>query len=179
MPAVWSSRHKLVLEWWADVQERDKAYREVCEQIEKETGRAIVLRTGFGDEWPMGLSKHSYNEDPPEGWKLGWGKRDSGFFEPRARGKGSSEAIATMKRVQDVYVRVRHEAHERFGVPEFQMFGLHAISPGFELLNGRLYVTFGEYDFDPDDDHKITTFFSPSRLSNYHRAKEKAAEEVA
>lgn len=187
MPAAWSSDHPDVLAWWEAVQKRDRAYRRFCRKVEREQKRGIYVSTGFGDDRVIGLASHSYRENAPRGWKFGNGKRESGFFEPRVAPRNKDEkaaceeAQALIKKLNDKHVSVRKECHDRFGTPVFQMFGLHAISPGLALIDGRLWLTFGEYDYEPampDDDGnpsvKMTDYFKPEKLSAYHKAREDA-----
>lgn len=181
MPAAWSSDHPDVLAWWADLEKRERSYVRLCRKVERETGRRVVLRTGFGDESVMGLSKHRYNEDPPPGWKFGWGDRKHDFFEPRATPRkgveneavACAQAAALIKKLNDKRPSPRKECHDRFGTPVFQMFGLSACSPGFALLDGRLWIVFGDHDYEPPKASEMTKFFKAEKLSAYHAACEK------
>lgn len=71
---------------------------------------------------------------------------------------------------------VRKECHDRFHTPVFQMFGTHAISPGFFEHNGVLWLTFGHHDYDPDGG-PMTEFFEPAKKSEYYAAREAAGLE--
>jgi hypothetical protein len=183
VPAVWKSSHPDVLAWWEDVQKREKRYVRECRKVEKSTGRQLMLRTGFGDDYVAGLSR-KYNEDPPEGWKYAEGGRKSHYFEPRYTPnkehskEACEQAQALIKKLNDLRVGVRGECHERFHTPVFQMFGLHAISPGFFEHEGVLWVTFGTHDYDPDGG-PMTKFFKPAKQSEYYAAREAAGLEEA
>lgn len=183
MPSIWKSTHLDVLAWWADLEKRNKAYNRLCRKVEKETGRAVVLRTGFGDDQPMGLAR-SYREPLPPGWKYGWGKRDSGFMEPRwspnkEHSKEACEAAQQMIRgLIKAHPPVRTEAEERFGVPDCAFMGLHALSPGYWFDNGTLWVTFGTHDFEPKNQElKMLDYFEPAKKSEYYAAREAAGIE--
>lgn len=187
MASCWSSNDSEVLAWWADLEKRNKAYDKACRKVEKEfPGRHVVIRTGFGDPSPMGISTTSYSEDPPPGWKLGWGKRGSGFFEPRHTPnkdhprEACEHAEQVIKGLHDVHVKPRREAHQRFGVPEFQYFGLVACTPGLVLLDDVLWLTFGSHDYEPprptaSSDHPhIAAWFNPRLRSEFYAACEAA-----
>lgn len=182
MPAVWKSTHPDVLAWWEDLNKRSKKYQRECRKVEKQFGRGIVLRTGFGDERPMGLTR-AYKEPLLPGWKFGWGKRDSGFMEPRysANKEHSKEvceaAQAVIRKLVDLHPDVRQEAEDRFGVPDCVFMGLHALSPGYFEHNGTLWVTFGTHDFEPDLASRMTQYFEPAKKSEYYAAREDAGLE--
>ena len=182
MPSIWKSTHPDVLAWWADLEKRNKTYTKACRKVEKATDRNIVLRTGFGDDAPMGLSR-TYREPLPPGWKYGWGKRDSGFMEPRYtpskdHPKEACEAAQEMIRnLNRLHPDVRSEAEERFGVPDCAFFGLSAISPGYWFHDGVLWVTFGDHDFEPKNREVVMLdYFEPAKRSEYYLAREAAGE---
>lgn len=187
MPAVWKTNHPDVLAWWADLQKRDKRYTRECKKVEKQYGRGIMLRTGFGDDVVMGLTR-SYSEDPLPGWKFGHRGRQSDYMEPRYSARGAEQKAAAkeaqdlIKRLNDLRPSVRSECHEKFGTPVFQMFGMHVISPGFFEHNGVLWMTFGTHDFEPtmpdsDGDPKMLNYFEPAKKSEFYAAREAAGLE--
>lgn len=190
MSAIWKSIHPDVLAWWADVEKREKKFTRLVRRVQRETGRKVIERTGFGDRSVIGLSSHSYNEEPPLGWKLGWGKRGHGFFEPRAKGRTAEEKAAVteanelMKKLRDADPYPRKEANERFGVPKFIFTGLQSVSPGFECIDGALWVVFGDHDYEipkksQDEEGKpmMADYFSPVKRSEYYAVREAAGIE--
>ena len=194
MPAVWKSAHPDVLAWWADVQKRERSYVRLIKKVEKETGRQIYVSTGFGDDRVIGLSSHSFKEEPPPGWKFGHGDRYKGFFEPRITPRkkdekpACEEAQALIKKLNEKRVSVREECHERFGTPTFHFFGLHVISPGFEEHDGVLWMTFGTHDYEAPPKNglgrnaggpKMLDYFEPAKLSEYYATREAAGLDAA
>jgi hypothetical protein len=187
VPSCWSSKHPEVLAWWASLDGQVHTYHEQCRLIEQEFGdRNIVLRTGFGDDSPMGISSKSYNEEPPPGWKLGWGKRGSGFFSPRATPNKDHPKAACVRAqeaiesLQKLKITPRKDCHLRFGTPEFAFFGLHSVSPGLTLIDDELWLTFGAHDYELRTEGlslekpKMAEYFVARSRSSYYAARESA-----
>jgi hypothetical protein len=100
--------------------------------------------------------------EPPLGWRK---KARDEFLTPdlrRKAGKDWAEKLKALRRPSPF-----DSFHDQFGAPEALFKGLHIMLPGMELLDGRVWITYGA---DPEWDGG--EHFRAAKLSEYYAAKE-------
>lgn len=173
---AFSSDDPEVIATWTAIFEQQQKASKLCRKAErdfaKEAGLAkgekaeMVVRTGFGDDVPIGF--RWYSNDKPAAWV--WWKKNS-VIQPRADKTGDAWR-ARFNEIRQLYPKPRQVLHELFGVPQFVGLGL---SPGLEMLGDTFWVFFGDKGTSQWDGGEK---FTPRKLSEYYAAKE-AEETVA
>jgi hypothetical protein len=141
-----------------------KAERDFAEQYGVDKV-ALAIRTGFGDDLPVGFYWH--HSDKPAEWV--WWKKGS-VIQPRADKRGAAWRDR-LSEIASVYPRPRARLKKAFGVPEFVGLGT---APGLARLGDEVWIFFGEKGTAQWDGGE---HFRPRRISEYYAALE--ADEAA